>query len=71
MAALLKILQVLRALLVLVYQLQPEEDNFLYKNIDLICVDEIPEKYKFLKNTNLYKKDFNPKNYDLIIFFDS
>jgi hypothetical protein len=31
MAALLKILQVLRALLVLVYQLQPEEDNFLYK----------------------------------------
>ncbi len=47
------------------------KDNFLYKNVDLICVDNIPEKLKFLKNTNIYKKDFNPKNYDLIIFFDS
>lgn len=47
------------------------KDNFFDKNLDLICVDDIPEKYKFLKNTNIYKKDFNPKNYDLIIFFDS
>lgn len=47
------------------------KDNFLYKNIDLICVDEIPEKYKFLKNTEKFKKNFDPKNYDLIIFFDS
>lgn len=46
-------------------------NNFLYKNIDLICVDEIPKKYRFLKQTELFKKDFNPKNYDLIIFFDS
>lgn len=46
-------------------------NNFLYKNIDLICIDKIPEKYKFLKNTDKYKQNFNPKNYDLIIFFDS
>lgn len=47
------------------------EDNFLHKNIDLICVDSIPEKYKFLKHTEKYKQTFNPKNYDFIIFFDS
>lgn len=47
------------------------KDNFWDKKADLICVDEIPEKYKFLKNTDKYKKEFNPKNYDLIIFFDS
>lgn len=47
------------------------KDNFLYKNIDLICVDEIPQKYRFLTHTNRFKQDFNPKNYDLIIFFDS
>jgi phosphoesterase RecJ-like protein len=47
------------------------KNNFLYKNIDLICVDIIPEKYRFLTHTNRFKQDFNPKNYDLIIFFDS
>lgn len=46
-------------------------ENFSNKNIDLICIDDIPEKYQFLPNTNLYKKYFNPKDYDLIIFFDS
>jgi len=50
---------------------QAIKENFLYKNIDLICNDEIPKKYKFLPNINLYKTDFNPKNYDLIIFFDA
>lgn len=47
------------------------ENNFFGKNIDLICFDKIPEKYNFLKNTELYIQDFDPKNYDLIIFFDS
>lgn len=47
------------------------QDNLAWKNIDLICIDDIPEKYKFLKNTEKYKKSFNPKDYDLIIFFDS
>ncbi|MDD5769372.1 MAG: bifunctional oligoribonuclease/PAP phosphatase NrnA [Candidatus Gracilibacteria bacterium] len=47
------------------------QDNLAGKNIDLICIDDIPEKYKFLKNTEKYKKSFNPKDYDLIIFFDS
>lgn len=47
------------------------KNNFLYKNIDLICADIIPEKYKFLTHTNRFKQDFHPKNYDLIIFFDS
>lgn len=47
------------------------KDNFLYKNVDLICADIIPEKYKFLKNTQKYKQDFDKKKYDLIIFFDT
>jgi len=47
------------------------KDNFFDKKADLICIDEIPERYKFLKNTDIYKKDFDPKNYDLIVFFDS
>lgn len=38
MAALLKILQVLRALLVLVYQLQPEEDNFYIKTVRKVSI---------------------------------
>lgn len=47
------------------------KDNFSNQYIDLICIDDIPEKYKFLKNTDIYKKDFQPKNYDTLIFFDS
>lgn len=50
---------------------QAIEDNFLYKNVDLICIDTIPKKYNFLAHTWKFKQDFNPKNYDLIIFFDS
>jgi len=47
------------------------KDNFLYKNIDLICFDKIPTNYNFVFNIDKYKTDFNPKNYDLIIFFDT
>lgn len=47
------------------------QNNFLNKKVDLICVDEIPKKYLFLSYTNLFKKKFDPINYDLIIFFDS
>ncbi len=50
---------------------QAIEDNFLYKKVDLICIDMIPQKYNFLAHTWKFKQDFNPKNYDLIIFFDS
>lgn len=45
--------------------------NFQNKNLELFCIDDIPEKYKFLQNIEKYKKDFNPKNFDLIVFFDS
>ncbi len=47
------------------------KDNFLHKHIDLICIDTIPEKYKFLANIQNYQQTFHPKDYDLIIFFDS
>lgn len=47
------------------------KNNFLYKNIDLICVDEIPKKYRFLPHSEKFKQNFHPSNYDLIIFFDS
>lgn len=50
---------------------QAIQDNFLYKKVDLICVDIIPKKYNFLAHTAKFKQDFHPKNYDLIIFFDS
>lgn len=46
-------------------------DNFSNKKADLICIDSIPNNFKFLKNTLIYKKDFNPDDYDLIVFFDS
>ncbi|MDD5212932.1 MAG: DHH family phosphoesterase [Candidatus Gracilibacteria bacterium] len=45
--------------------------NFVSKNIDLICKDLIPKNLSFIHNSELYKQDFNPNNYDLIIFFDS
>ncbi|MDP5038892.1 MAG: bifunctional oligoribonuclease/PAP phosphatase NrnA [Candidatus Gracilibacteria bacterium] len=47
------------------------KDNFLEKNIDLVCVDNIPLKYDFLGFNKYYKNDFNPDDYDLIIFLDS
>lgn len=47
------------------------KDNFPQKQVDLVCIDEIPEKYKFLPNTSKYKKNFSPNDYDLIIFLDS
>lgn len=50
---------------------QAIQDNFLYKKLDLICVDVIPQKYNFLAHREKFKQDFHPKNYDLIIFFDS
>lgn len=45
--------------------------NFNQKEIDLICVAQIPIKYNFLINTDKFKSNFNPSKYDLIIFFDS
>lgn len=50
---------------------QAIQDNFLYKKVDLICVDKIPQKYGFLAHIEKFKQEFYPKNYDLIIFFDS
>lgn len=47
------------------------KDNFLYKNIDLICKDDIPKNFSFLLNINKFKKSFNPKDYDLIFFLDT
>lgn len=47
------------------------KDNFLDKNIDLVCVDYLPSKYDFLWFNKYYKNDFNPDDYDLIIFLDS
>lgn len=47
------------------------KNNFLYKQTELICVDEIPKKYRFLAHTEKFKQSFHPSNYDLIIFFDS
>lgn len=47
------------------------KENFLYKNVDLICQSDIPKSLNFLKNIDKYKTDFNPKNYDLIIFVDT
>lgn len=46
-------------------------DHFENKKIDLVCKSDIPQKYNFLNITYLYKKYFNPDNYDLIIFLDS
>jgi len=46
-------------------------NNFLSKNIDLICADKIPSKYSFLTHSQKFQHHFHPKNYDLIIFFDS
>ena len=47
------------------------KDNFLYKNIVLICADAIPTKYFFLPHTQKYQRTFQPQKYDLIIFFDN
>jgi phosphoesterase RecJ-like protein len=45
--------------------------NFVSKNISLICKDPIPKNLSFIHNSELYKQDFHPSDYDLIIFFDS
>lgn len=41
------------------------------KEIELICVDKIPKKMKFLKNIELFQTNFDYKTSDLIIFLDS
>lgn len=46
-------------------------NNFLSKKVDLICIDQIPSKYSFLTHSEKFQQNFRPKNYDLIIFFDS
>ena len=51
------------------YKILKNIDN--KKVIDLICIDEIPKKFDFLGNTWLFKNEFIPKEYDLIIFMDS
>lgn len=45
-------------------------NNWDKKNIDLICISDIPGKYEFLLHIDKYQKDFNPDDYDLIVFFD-
>lgn len=47
------------------------KENFPEKKLSLYCIDDIPEKYKFIKHTELYKYNFNPTDYHLIIFLDS
>lgn len=47
------------------------KNNFPEKKLWLYCFDKIPEKFNFIKNTWLYKNDFNPNDYDLIVFLDS
>ncbi len=39
------------------------------KKVDIFCVDEVPEKLKFIPKTNIIKNNFQT-NYDLIIFVD-
>jgi phosphoesterase RecJ-like protein len=39
------------------------------KQVDIFCIDNIPDKLKFIYNTNKIKKDFS-LNYDLFIFVD-
>gem|GEM_PF-2183959 len=45
--------------------------NCIGKQVDLICKDLIPQKYLKIPNSHLYKQDFNPHKYDLIVFFDA
>lgn len=47
------------------------KEHFPMTQVDLICASTIPEKYLFLPYAKNYKKDFFPKEYDLIVFFDS
>ena len=37
---------------------QAIQDNFLYKKVDLICVDKIPQKYGFLAHIEKFKQEF-------------
>ncbi len=40
-------------------------------NIELVCIDKIPEKFWFLWDISIFKNDFTPNKKDLIIFMDS
>lgn len=46
-------------------------DNYPTKEVDLVCIDKIPQKYEFLPNVQNFKQNFDPDDYDLIIFLDS
>ncbi len=39
-------------------------------NIDIACIDKVPQKYKFLSNMEDVKIDFDENIYDAVIFMD-
>lgn len=43
----------------------------LGKDITMACVDDIPERYAYLPDINLFIKEFNFKDYDLLIVCDA
>jgi hypothetical protein len=46
-------------------------EQFPHIHADLICASVIPDGAKILPNSHLYKQHFDPRDYDLIMFFDS
>jgi phosphoesterase RecJ-like protein len=41
------------------------------KNVDLACIDEIPERFSFLSGANRFIRDFDFRSYDLIFVLDA
>lgn len=41
------------------------------KQVDMACIDEVPERFRFLPNINKLIHDFNFRDYDLIIVSDA
>lgn len=41
------------------------------KEVDMACIDEVPERFQFLPNVNKLIHDFNFREYDLIIVSDA